>query len=116
MLQHPDRFSIMRNHQCFFSGNVHVNQVTTVKNIFKLHVVSKHEKYLGLPSMVGRKKRSFFNDIKLKVLNRISSWNNKLFSSGGKEVLIKAIAQAIPAFAMSVFKLPLSFVLIFKKQ
>ena len=89
----------------FFSGNVHANQVTTIKNIFKLHVVSKHEKYIGLSSMVGRKKGSFFNDIKLKVLNRISSWNNKFFSSGGKEMLIKVIAQAIPAFAMSVFKL-----------
>lgn len=55
--------------------------------------------------MVGRKNVNFFNDIKLKVLNKISIWNMKLFSSRGQEVLIKSIAQAIPAYAMSVFKL-----------
>ncbi|KAL9450662.1 hypothetical protein AB3S75_012400 [Citrus x aurantiifolia] len=58
--------------------------------------------------MVGRKKISFFNDIKLRVLSKLSSWQSKLFSCGGKEVLIKAIAQAVPAYAMSVFKVPLS--------
>ncbi|KAL9443800.1 hypothetical protein AB3S75_017056 [Citrus x aurantiifolia] len=56
--------------------------------------------------MVGRKKTSFFNDIKLKVLSKISSWQHKLFSNGGKEILIKAVAQAVPAYAMSVFKIP----------
>lgn len=78
--------------------------------------MSKHEKYVGLPSKVGRKKRSFFNDIQLKVLNKIFSWNNKFFSSGGKEVLIKAMAQTIPAFAMSVFRLPLGLCIDIQKQ
>ncbi|KAL9429397.1 hypothetical protein AB3S75_031248 [Citrus x aurantiifolia] len=57
--------------------------------------------------MVGRKKTSFFNEVKLKVVSKIASWQHYFFSSGGKEVLIKAVAQAIPAYAMSVFKLPL---------
>lgn len=48
-----------------------------------------------------------FDDVKLNVLNKISTYHNKLFSSGGKEVLIKVVAQAVPTFAMSVFKLPM---------
>ena len=56
--------------------------------------------------MEGIKKIRFFNEIKLRVLSKLLSCQNKRFSSGGKEVLIKAVAQAVPAFAMSVFKIP----------
>ncbi|KAH9671011.1 putative reverse transcriptase/RNA-dependent DNA polymerase [Citrus sinensis] len=82
--------------------------ITAIKNIFQLNVVSRHEKYLGLPSMVGRKKSGFFNDIKLRASSKIAGWQHKFFSCGGKEVLIKAVAQAVPAYAMSVIKIPMS--------
>lgn len=90
----------------FFSGKIPEGQRVAIKGIFNLNEVSRHEKYLGLPSMIGRKKSSFFNDVKLRVLNKISSWQHRMFSSGGNEVLIKATTQAILAYAMSVFKLP----------
>lgn len=90
----------------FFSGQVQSSQVAAIQSIFQFNVVSKHEKYLGLPSMVGRKRNTFFKDIKLRVLSKISNWRDKIFSSGGKETLIKAVAQAVPAYAMSVFRIP----------
>lgn len=78
----------------FISGQVQSTQVAAIQSIFQLNVVSKHEKYLGLPSIVGRKRVNFFNDIKLRVLSKISNWRGKFFSSGGKKTLIKAVAQA----------------------
>lgn len=92
----------------FFSSNVGDDKISAIKNLFKLNVVSKHEKYLGLPSMIGRKKkRNFFNGAKHKILSKISRWEHKLFSCGGKEVLIKAVAQSVPTYAMIVFKIPI---------
>ena len=90
----------------FLSGNIQDGQASTIKGIFQLNIVSRHERYLGFPSTIGRKRSNFFNDIKLKIY-KVSSWQHKLFSCGGKEVLIKAAAQAAPAYAMSVFKIPL---------
>ena len=58
----------------FFSGKIPEHQRAAIRGIFNLNVVLKHEKYLGLPSMIGRKKMGFFNDIKLKVLNKIAGW------------------------------------------
>lgn len=56
--------------------------------------------------MIRRKNiNSFFNGVKLKALNKISSWQHKFFSSEGEEVLIKAISQAIQAYAMNVIKI-----------
>jgi hypothetical protein len=40
------------------------------------------------------------------VLSKINGWNEKLLSLGEKEIRIKAIAQAIPVFAMIMFNIP----------
>lgn len=87
----------------FFSGKISKAQIIAIRGIFNLKVVSKYEKYLALPQMIGRKKTSFFNDVKLKALNKISNWQHEMFSSGGREVLIKTVAQVIPTYTMSVF-------------
>lgn len=83
-----------------FSPNVTHNVRCDIKTLFGLAEVPIYERYLGLPAMVGRNRRYFFRDLKL------SCWQDKSFSCGGKEVLIKAVAQAIPSYTMSVFCLP----------
>ncbi|KAK9214863.1 hypothetical protein WN944_006863 [Citrus x changshan-huyou] len=63
----------MEKSSMFFSSSTKPEQVAVIKQNFQLNVVSKHEKYLGLPSMIGRRTKSFFNEIKLKVLSKITS-------------------------------------------
>lgn len=66
--------------------------------------------------MVGRKKKEFFHELQHCVMKKLSGWTTQNFSRGGKEVLIKAVAQAIPAYAMVVFRLPVGFVMSYREN
>ncbi|KAK2638391.1 hypothetical protein Ddye_026186 [Dipteronia dyeriana] len=71
-------------------------------------LVDCHERYLELPCFSKRSKRKLFANIIDRVCSRIKGWGGgeKLLSVGGKEILIKAVVQAIPSYAMSIFWLP----------
>nr|XP_023891716.1 uncharacterized protein LOC112003738 [Quercus suber] len=47
-----------------------------------------------------------FSILKERVGQKLAGWKGKLLSMGGKEILIKAVAQAIPTYTMSCFQLP----------
>jgi hypothetical protein len=65
-----------------------------------------NEKYLGMPSDVGISKSGAFKYLRDKVWKKVLGWLEQLLSVGGKEILIKSVAQAVPTFSMSCFKLP----------
>ncbi|KAK9688730.1 hypothetical protein RND81_09G007000 [Saponaria officinalis] len=45
-------------------------------------------------------------NLKERVWKKVQGWKEKLLSKPGKEVLIKAVAQAIPTYMMSLFPIP----------
>ena len=55
---------------------------------------------------MGRSKQNTFRALKEKLDNKLPGWKEKLLSQAGKKVLIKAVAQVIPTYIMSVFKFP----------
>jgi hypothetical protein len=63
-------------------------------------------KYLGLPTPEGRMNSGKFESLQAKLAKCLVEWDDNHKSQAAKEVLIKAIAQAIPVYVMSVFKLP----------
>lgn len=89
----------------FFSKNTEREIKDGIENLFDAQVIQQHEKYLGLPPMVGRGKEKAFCHIKDQVGKKIASWKGRLLSTTGREILIKAIAQATSIYTMSCFML-----------
>jgi hypothetical protein len=77
-----------------------------VKTILNVPNETLNEKYLGMPSDIGRSINGAFKYLMDRIWKRIQGWLEQLLAAGGKEVLIKSVAQAIPTFFMSCFKLP----------
>ncbi|XP_056685502.1 uncharacterized mitochondrial protein AtMg00310-like [Spinacia oleracea] len=71
--------------------------------------VEVHDRYLGLPTMVGRSKKGITRGVKEKLWKKLQRWKGMVLSKAGREVMIKAVAQSLPTYAMSVFKFPSSF-------
>ena len=92
----------------FFSPNTSQDLKNEILSILGPMQDSSHTKYLGLPSILGRSKKVVFAEIKDKVCKKLASWKGKLLLLGGKEILIKAMAQAAPTYMMSCFQLPKS--------
>jgi len=89
----------------FFSSKTDVNVKLEVCEALNIIIETLNDKYLGLPALVGADRSDCFRHLIDIVISRINGWKEKLLSMGGKEILIKSIAQAIPVYAMVVFKI-----------
>ncbi|WVZ67661.1 hypothetical protein U9M48_016710 [Paspalum notatum var. saurae] len=95
-----DKFSIP------FSPNTDNRIKVQMRSILSINEEVRNERYLeGLPITVGKSKKRTFEYIKNKIWAQIQGWQEKLLSKAGKEILVKAVAQAIPTYAMSCFDL-----------
>ena len=73
--------------------------------MFGAQVIHQHERYLGLPPLVGRGKKKAFQRILDQVGRKVAGWKGKLLTMAGREILIKVVAQATPMYTMNCFKL-----------
>lgn len=89
-----------------FSPNVRREEQVRLSSVVGVGQLVTPGKYLGMPSVVGRTKKAVFGYIKDRVWQRLNGWKEKSLSAAGREVLIKAVAQAIPTYIMSCFELP----------
>ncbi|XP_024190126.1 uncharacterized protein LOC112194101 [Rosa chinensis] len=89
-----------------FSKNVELVFQDELASILRVTRVDKHDKYLGLPTEISYSKEDAFVFLNEKIRGRTQGWREKTLSMAGREVMIKAVAQAIPSYVMSCFELP----------
>jgi ribonuclease HI/exonuclease III len=90
----------------FFSRNTSSLAKECILQLSGIPDTQRYDKYLGLPSIVGRSRIREFQNIMDRVRKKIGDWKSTFLSQAGKEVMIKAVLQAIPTYTMSIFLLP----------
>jgi hypothetical protein len=63
------------------------------------------ERYLGLPTVVGRSKEGTFKYISDRAWGKIKGLKGQGMSKEGRSTLVKSVLQAVPTYAMSCFQL-----------
>ncbi|XP_050365473.1 uncharacterized protein LOC126784002 [Argentina anserina] len=93
----------------FFTPNMPRQMAILISEMLDFAEVADPGSYLGLPTVWGRSKKEALYYITDRVQRKLDGWKERTLSWAGKEILIKSIAMAIPAYPMACFKLPLSF-------
>ncbi|XP_024190432.1 uncharacterized protein LOC112194424 [Rosa chinensis] len=91
-----------------FSNNLQPQLKEDLAAVLNVKCVDEHDRYLGLPLRVGKSKTARFQYLKENVSRKLVNWKSKILSSAGKELLIKAVAQVMPTYAMNCYLLPKS--------
>ncbi|XP_057746432.1 uncharacterized protein LOC130965691 [Arachis stenosperma] len=91
-----------------FGNQIPIQTRVNIEEILNIPTWDEPEKYLGLPVQWKRSKSKSLDWIMEKVDGKIERWKENLLNQAGKEVLIKAVIQAIPTYAMSILKFPKS--------
>ncbi|KAM5575544.1 hypothetical protein ABKV19_014485, partial [Rosa sericea] len=72
-----------------FSKNVTEALQGEIAELLNVVVVESHEKYLGLPTYVGRAKTATFQYIKERLGKKLDGWQGKCLTGAGKDILIR---------------------------
>jgi hypothetical protein len=89
----------------FFSTNCTDVMKQEVHDFSGIDAEALVEKYLGLPTALGRSVDGQFDHIVTRIKKLVNGYVAKNLSGAAREVLVKAICQAIPTYSMSCFRL-----------
>ncbi|KAI5349016.1 hypothetical protein L3X38_001903 [Prunus dulcis] len=89
-----------------FSSNTPSYVRASMCAILGMPDVTDAGKYLGLPTSWGRAKKEALVYVKDRILRKVHGWNQHCLSQAGREILIKSMALAVPAYPMNIFKFP----------
>ncbi|GJM96176.1 hypothetical protein PR202_ga12989 [Eleusine coracana subsp. coracana] len=90
----------------FFSANCSEDMKQEVQQELNIDKEALAEKYLGLPTALGRSTKEAFEYMPERLRGLVGTWSGRQVSCVGRKVLIKFVAQTIPTYPMSCFLIP----------
>lgn len=90
----------------YFGKNIPASMRVEIKKTLGIENTGGEGFYLGLPEAFGGSKVSILSYLKENLHKKMYGWQTKFLSPAGKEVLLKAVAMALPTYTMACFLLP----------
>jgi len=66
--------------------------------------------YLGLPIGGDARRLDYWKPVLNRITTRLSNWNCKFLSFGGRLILLKYVMSSLPVYFLSFFKAPTSII------
>jgi hypothetical protein len=76
----------------FFSANCAEDAKQEVRSVLQINTEALAEKYLGLPTALGRATNGAFEYMPNRVRGLVGAWSGREASCAGREVLLKSVA------------------------
>ncbi|CAA7055612.1 unnamed protein product [Microthlaspi erraticum] len=99
------RVNYQKSSVCF-GKKIPISRREEIKRKLGIEKEGGEGNYLGLPENFGKSKVETMKYLQERMKQRTTGWHSKFLSTGGKEVLRKSVAMALPTYTMMCFKLP----------
>jgi hypothetical protein len=87
----------------YFGEGLENEEKERLKGIIGINCEAISEKYLGLPTVVGRSKEGAFKHIREKSQGKVAGLKGQGLSKEGRSILVKSVLQSVSAYTMSCF-------------
>jgi len=86
--------------------NINTSWLSKIASVLNYRVGTLPFVYLGLPIGDDARRLEFWQPVLNRIRTRLSSWNKKNLSFGGRLILLKFILSSLPVYFLSFFKAP----------
>src|SRR4051812_35265492 len=87
---------------CIFGVNICPNWLREAAKILNCKIGNLPFTYLGIPIGANPRLKKTWQPVVDVVRSRLSNWNHKNLSIGGRVVVLKSVLSAIPVYFLSI--------------
>jgi hypothetical protein len=89
----------------YFGKGCNETARASLKQVINIDCEALSERYLGLPTVVGRDRNGAFKYLTESSRGKVKGWKGQGLSKKGKEILVKSVLQSVPTYPMGCFQL-----------